>query len=159
MAIEALRPKTTVIEVGNEGIFYTPFSKVLIQDDSLKIGLGKGYVVQDIAYSAGVISKIYIDGTVTFEDGKEYGISVNCYGEDAGITPLALKVSGSGTTDELTVDTIVSQSAEIKPEVNCIFSFGELDENFMASWPNIFRRVGRAFVLLYYKNSLIPGKR
>lgn len=129
MAIEALRPKTTVIDVGNEGIFYTPFSKVLIQDDSLKIGLGKGYVVQDIAYSAGVLSKIYIDGTVTFEDGKEYGIIVNCYGEDAGITPLALKVSGSGTTDELTVDTIVSQSAEIKPEVNCIFSFGELDEN------------------------------
>lgn len=128
MAIEALRPKTTVIEVGNEGIFYTPFSKVLIQDDSLKIGLGKGYIVQDVAYSGGILSKIYIDGTVTFESGKEYGIIVNCYG-DEGTTPLALKVSGSGTTDELTVETIVSQSAEIKPEVNCIFSFGELDEN------------------------------
>src|SRR5574344_112969 len=37
MAIEALRPKTTIIEVGNEGVFYTPFSKILIQDDSLKI--------------------------------------------------------------------------------------------------------------------------
>lgn len=129
MAIEALRPKTTTIEVGNEGIFYTPFSKILIQDDSLKIGLGKGYVVQDIAYSGGIIDKIYIDGQVTFEDGKEYGIIVNCYGADAGETPLALKVSGTGTTDTLNVDTVIAQSASIKPEINCVFSFGELDDN------------------------------
>jgi hypothetical protein len=129
MAIEALRPKTTTIEVGNEGIFYTPFSKILIQDDSLKIGLGKGYIVQDVEYSGGYLDKIYIDGTVTFETGKEYGIIVNCYGEDAGIVPLALKVSGSGTTDTLQVDTLIKRSAEIKPEVNCIFSFGELDDN------------------------------
>lgn len=127
MAIEALRPKTTIIEVGNEGIFYTPYSKILIQDDSLKIGLGKGYIVQDVEYSGGYLDKIYIDGTVTFEAGKEYGIIVNCF--DGGIVPLALKVSGEGTTDTLTVNTLVRQSADVKPEVNCIFSFGELDEN------------------------------
>ena len=127
MAIEALRPKTTIIEAGNEGIFYTPFSKVLIQDDSLKIGLGKGYIVQDVQYSGGYLDKIYIDGTVTFEAGKEYGIIVNCF--DGGIVPLALKVSGEGTTDTLSVNTLVRQSADVKPEVNCIFSFGELDEN------------------------------
>lgn len=127
MAIEALRPKTTIIEVGNEGIFYTPYSKILIQDDSLKIGLGKGYIVQDVEYSGGYLDKIYIDGTVTFEAGKEYGIIVNCF--DGGIVPLALKVSGEGTTDTLSVNTLVRQSADVKPEVNCIFSFGELDEN------------------------------
>ena len=127
MAIEALRPKTTIIEVGNEGIFYTPYSKILIQDDSLKIGLGKGYIVQDLEYSGGYLDKIYIDGTVTFEAGKEYGIIVNCF--DGGIVPLALKVSGEGTTDTLSVNTLVRQSADVKPEVNCIFSFGELDEN------------------------------
>lgn len=127
MAIEALRPKTTIIEVGNEGIFYTPYSKILIQDDSLKIGLGKGYIVQDVEYSGGYLDKIYIDGTVTFEAGKEYGIIVNCF--DGGIVPLALKVSGEGTTDTLTVNTLVRQSADVKPEVNCIFSFGELDDD------------------------------
>lgn len=127
MAIEALRPKTTIIEVGNEGIFYTPYSKILIQDDSLKIGLGKGYIVQDVEYSGGYLDKIYIDGTVTFEAGKEYGIIVNCF--DGGIVPLALKVSGEGTTDTLSVNTLVRQSADVKPEVNCIFSFGELDDD------------------------------
>lgn len=146
MAIEALRPKTTIIEAGNEGIFYTPFSKVLIQDDSLKVGIGKGYIIQDLEYSGRRLSKIFINGKLTFEDGKQYGIIVNCYTAD-GARPLSIKVSGTGTTDTLEVLSTVSTGDDIQPEVNNIFSFGELDEygNFTkVSTPYLISQIKRS---------------
>lgn len=126
MAVEILRPKTTVIEVGNEGIFYTPLSKVLIQDDSLKIGIGKGYTIRDVKWWGGLLKKIYTNELLTFDPQKSYGIIVNCYSADDG-KPVAIKVEGTGTTDELTVITSVRSSAAFKPEADNIFSFGELD--------------------------------
>lgn len=126
MAVEILRPKTTVIEVGNEGIFYTPLSKVLIQDDSLKIGIGKGYTIRDVKWWGGLLKRIYTNEPLTFDPQKSYGIIVNCYSADDG-KPIAIKVEGTGTTDELTVITSVRSSATFKPEASNIFSFGELD--------------------------------
>lgn len=126
MAIEALRPKTTIIEVGNEGVFYTPFSKILIQDDSLKIGIGNGFVISDVEYSGHYLSKIFINGLLTFEANKTYGIIVECY-TATGSATKAIKVSGTGTTDTLDVLTSIRDTDDIKPEVGCVFSFGELD--------------------------------
>jgi len=126
MAIEALRPKTTVIEVGNEGVFYTPYSKILIQDDSLKIGIGKGYIITSTKWRGGLLKKIYTREPLTFDAMKTYGIIVNCFTEK-GAQPLALKVEGEGTTTELTVLTQIRASTDVKPEENNIFSFGELD--------------------------------
>ncbi|MCQ2594813.1 MAG: hypothetical protein MJ196_06070 [Treponemataceae bacterium] len=146
MAIEILRPKTTTIEVGNEGIFYTPYSKILIQDDSLKIGIGKGFVIQDVGYIGNKLSLIYIDNKLTFEEGKSYGIIVNCY-DSEGMKPLAVKVRGEGTTDTLIVVSDISATASLKPEVNCIFSFGELDEN------GDFTRITTEYVINQIKRS------
>ena len=126
MAIEILRPKTTTIEVGNEGIFYTPLSKVLIQDDSLKIGIGKGYTIRDCVWWGGLLKKIYTNEPLTFDSAKSYGIIVNCFSTDDG-KPVAIKIEGAGTTDELTVTTQIRSSADYKPEAGNIFSFGELD--------------------------------
>ena len=126
MAVEILRPKTTIIEVGNEGIFYTPLSKILIQDDSLKIGIGKGYTIRECVWQSGLLKKIYTNELLTFDPQKSYGIIVNCYSIDDGKT-VAIKVTGTGTTDELTVITPIRSSAAFKPESGNIFSFGELD--------------------------------
>ena len=126
MAVEILRPKTTIIEVGNEGIFYTPLSKILIQDDSLKIGIGKGFTIRECVYQSGLLKKIYTNELLTFDPQKSYGIIVNCYSTDDG-KPVAIKVEGTGTTDELTVTTTLRSSAAFKPEAGNIFSFGELD--------------------------------
>ena len=126
MAVEILRPKTTIIEVGNEGIFYTPLSKILIQDDSLKIGIGKGYTIRECVWQSGLLKKIYTNELLTFDPQKSYGIIVNCYSTDDG-KPVAIKVEGTGTTDELTVTTTLRSSAAFKPESGNIFSFGELD--------------------------------
>lgn len=128
MAVEALRPKTTTIEVGNEGIFYTPLSKVLIQDDSLKIGIGKGFIIRDCEWHSGLLKKIYTNEPLTFDPMKSYGIIANCYTED-GATPMAIKVEGEGTTDELSVLTQIRASADAKPEAGNTFSFGELDND------------------------------
>lgn len=126
MAIEVLRPKTTIIEAGNEGIFYTPFSKILVQDDSLKIGIGKGFTIRECEWRSGLLKKIYTNELLTFDPQKSYGIIVNCYSTDDG-KPVAIKVEGTGTTDELTVLTTIRTSATFKPEAGNIFSFGELD--------------------------------
>src|SRR5574344_158086 len=126
MAIEALRPKTTIIEVGNEGVFYTPLSKVLIQDDSLKIGIGNGFVISDVVYRGHYLSKIFINGLLKFEENKSYGIIVECY-TATGSATMAIKVSGTGTTDTLNVLTSIRDADDIKPEIGCVFSYGELE--------------------------------
>ena len=126
MAVEILRPKTTIIEVGNEGIFYTPLSKVLIQDDSLKIGIGKGYTIRECAWQSGLLKKIYTNEPLTFDPAKTYGIIANCFTADS-VKPVAIKVEGTGTTHELTVISHIRASADAKPEQGNIFSFGELD--------------------------------
>ncbi len=126
MAIEALRPKTTVIEAGNEGIFYTPFSKILVQDDSLKIGIGKGFTIREVKWWGGLLKKIYTNEPLTFDPAKAYGIIVNCFSED-GAKPVAVKVEGTGTTNELTVLSSFRASEDAKPEAGNVFSFGELD--------------------------------
>ena len=128
MAIEALRPKTIVIETGNEGIFYTPFSKILIQDDSLKIGIGKGYTIRDVKWWGGLLKKIYTNEPLTFDPAKTYGIIVNCFTAD-GAKPVALKVEGTGTTNEFIILSSFSASEDAKPEVGNVFSFGELDSS------------------------------
>ncbi|WP_147613004.1 beta propeller repeat protein [Treponema pectinovorum] len=128
MAREALSPKTTVIEVGNEGIFYTPFSKVLIQDDSLKAGSGNGYTINKCKWYAGILKRIYSNEVLEFEENKKYGVIINCFTQD-GVKPVALKVSGTGRTKEFAVVTQLKAVADAIPEPNNIFSFGELDEN------------------------------
>lgn len=125
MAVEVLRPKTTTIEVGNEGTYFTPYSKILLQDDSLKIGTGNG-VVKATQWENGRLKTIWLDCPVTFEAGKRYGVTVNCFGDNRAI-PLSLEVSGEGYTDALEVMTSVSDTSAAIPEVGCVASFGELD--------------------------------
>ena len=125
MALEILRPKTTTIEIGNEGIYFTPYSKILLQDDSLKIGTGNG-TIKALQWTGGRLEKIFLDSPVTFEGGKRYGAIVNCFSGNKAV-PLPLKVSGEGFTDALTVETQVSDRDGTVPETGCVVSFGELD--------------------------------
>ncbi|MGP1459139.1 MAG: hypothetical protein ACTTKL_07500 [Treponema sp.] len=128
MAIEALRPKVTTIEVGNEGIFYTPMSKVLIQDDCLKIGLGNA-VISECKWHGGRLKKISLNGTVPVPDAdKAYGVIVNCFTQTGGM-PVAIKVEAdmAGDVSELTVVSAVRISDDAVPEAGNVLSFGELD--------------------------------
>lgn len=146
MAIEALRPKATIIEVGHEGVFYTPYSKILIQDDSLKIGIGKGYAIKAVKWRSGLLKKIYTNEPLKLDPMKTYGVIVNCFTE-SGAQPVAIKVEGDGSTNELTVLTKIKASADAKPDTGCLFSFGEIDidgEFSKISTPYIISQIKRS---------------
>lgn len=145
MAIEALRPKTTIIEVGNEGVFYTPFSKVLIQDDSLKIGLSSS-TIKSVEWQNGIATKILLTGFVDFEVGKKYGIIINAFDKNKAV-PLAIKVKGKGRTNELELDTQISITASAKPEINNTLSFGELTND------GLFTKITTPYIISQIKRS------
>ena len=129
MACEILRPKITTIEVGNEGIFYAPYAKVLLQDDSLKIGTGSA-VVKGVAWEGGVAVSLILKNPVTVEEGKSYGVIIECFTEE-GTARLCLKVAADPGDDVTVLDilTELKSDAAAIPEGGEVLSFGELDDD------------------------------
>lgn len=128
MAVDELRPVTTTLKIGAEGVYFTPYAKIGIQDPSINRD-AQDAVIAGVTYQNGLLKKITLQNPVTFTDPlKLYGVVINTTGAN-GASPLALKVSGTGTTRELDVLTTYSASATHQPEANSVVSFGELDEN------------------------------
>ena len=127
MAIDELRQITTTLQIGNEGTYYTPFAKISIQDPSLNRD-AQDAVVQEVEYYGGLLKKIYLKNPVTFTTARNYGVIVNCTDEN-GAHPLALKISGSGTTSVLQVETNYREAESVQPAKNNVLSFGELDND------------------------------
>lgn len=128
MAIDELRPVTTTLKIGAEGVYFTPYAKIDIQDPSINRD-AQDAVIAGVTYQGGLLKKITLKNPVTFTDPlKLYGVVINTINAN-GASPLALKVDGSGTTRELDVLTTYSISATHQPEANNVVSFGELDEN------------------------------
>lgn len=132
MAIEALRNRTTKIKVGNEGIYLTPYSKIFLQDDSLKVGLDKARIVSTKSFG-GRLSSITVDHELDFHS-KQCGIIVNAFSK-TGLKVLHLKVlakeQDKQKTDTLLIsdETPVRLSDEAVPEVGNMLSFGLLDND------------------------------
>ena len=127
MAIDELRQITTTLQIGNEGTYYTPFAKISIQDPSLNRD-AQDAVLQEVEYYGGLLKKIYLKTPVTFTTARKYGVIVNCTDEN-GAHPLALKISGSGTTSVLQVETKYREAESVQPAKNNVLSFGELDND------------------------------
>ncbi len=128
MAVDELRPVTTTLKIGAEGVYFTPYAKIGIQDPSINRD-AQDAVIAGVTYQGGLLKKIILKNPVTFTDPlKLYGVVINTTSAN-GASPLALKVSGTGTTRELDVLTTYSASATHQPEANNVVSFGELDEN------------------------------
>ncbi|MBQ3826485.1 MAG: hypothetical protein II811_10165, partial [Spirochaetaceae bacterium] len=91
LAVETLRPKTTTIQVGNEGIYFTPYSKVLLQDDSLKIGLDHA-IIKSVKTYSGLLRSITLDHAVAFPN-KACGVVINAFNGTTGkMEVLKIKV-------------------------------------------------------------------
>ena len=128
MAVDELRPVTTTLKIGAEGVYFTPYAKIGIQDPSINRD-AQDAVIAGVTYQGGLLKKITLKNPVTFTDPlKLYGVVINTTSAN-GASPLALKVSGTGTTRELNVLTTYSASATHQPEANNVVSFGELDVN------------------------------
>lgn len=128
MAIDELRPTTATLKIGAEGVYFTPYAKIGIQDPSINRD-AQDTIIQSVTYQYGLLKKITLKQPVTFTDPlKNYGIVINTINAN-GASPLALKVEGTGTTRELDVLDTYSTSETIQPAAGNIASFGELDEN------------------------------
>jgi hypothetical protein len=128
MAVDELRPVTTTLKIGAEGVYFTPYAKIGIQDPSINRD-AQDAVIAGVTYQGGLLKKIILKNPVTFTDPQKlYGVVINTTSAN-GASPLALKVSGTGTTRELDVLTSYSASATHQPEANNVVSFGELDAN------------------------------
>lgn len=128
MAIDELRPVTTTLKIGAEGVYFTPYAKIGIQDPSINRD-AQDAVVASVTYKSGFLKKITLKNPVTFTDPiKQYGVVINTVNAN-GAVPIALKVNGTGTTRELEVITQYRASEAHQPAANNVVSFGELDEN------------------------------
>lgn len=128
MAIDELRPLTTTLKIGAEGVYFTPYAKIGIQDPSINRD-AQDATVADVMYQHGLIKNIILKNPVTFTDPlKQYGVIINTVNAN-GAVPIALKVNGTGTTRELEVITKYTAAETHQPEANNVVSFGELDEN------------------------------
>lgn len=128
MAIDELRPITTTLKIGAEGVYFTPYAKIGIQDPSINRD-AQDAVVASVTYKSGLLKKITLKNPVTFTDPlKQYGVIINTVNAN-GAVPIALKVNGTGTTRELEVITKYTAAETYQPGANNVVSFGELDEN------------------------------
>lgn len=128
MAIDELRPVTTTLKIGAEGVYFTPYAKIGIQDPSINRD-AQDAVVASVTYKSGRLKKITLKNPVTFTDPlKLYGVVINTVNAN-GAVPIALKVNGTGTTRELEVITRYTASETHQPAANNVVSFGELDVN------------------------------
>ena len=128
MAIDELRPITTTLKIGAEGVYFTPYAKIGIQDPSINRD-AQDAVVASVTYKSGRLKKITLKNPVTFTDSQKlYGVVINTVNAN-GAVPIALKVNGTGTTRELEVITRYTAAETHQPEANNVVSFGELDEN------------------------------
>lgn len=127
MAEETAQPRVVTVKAGLESAYYPIYSRVELQHKSLKIGIAHGVIKACIWYG-GLLREIHLDGAVTFPATGACGVIVNCV-SDNGRGLLALKVSGSGTTSILQVETTVRSSNSVVPTAGNICSFGKLDND------------------------------
>lgn len=127
MAEETAQPRVVTVKAGLESAYYPIYSRVELQHKSLKIGIAHGVIKACIWYG-GLLREIHLDSAVTFPATGACGIIINCV-SDNGRGLLALKVSGSGTTSILQVETTVRSSNSVVPTAGNICSFGKLDND------------------------------
>ena len=129
MATATLRPTQVTIEAGKEGVYYTPFSKILVQNNELKIGLGHAEIKSVITSGANIIGlELYEPVEYDPADANGFGCVINCIGENY-CTPLARAYTSavSGRTTEIEFVTPIALSAAAIPHPGDVLSFGYLN--------------------------------
>ena len=127
MAEESAQPKIYTVKAGLESAYYPLYSRVELQHKSLKIGIANG-IIKALVWRNRYLQEIHLDGAVTFPATGACGVIINCV-SDNGRGLLALKVSGSGKTNILHVETSLRNNAALIPTAGNNISFGKLDSN------------------------------
>lgn len=128
MAVESLRPKITTVEVGNEGTYYIPFAKVLVQHPSLKNGLGSAEI-KNVIVSGDYIIGLDLYEPIQYEaaDPDGFGVVIQAVDDDY-CSPLAKAyTAGEGYVTEITFVDPILATADIIPHAGDILSYGYLN--------------------------------
>lgn len=126
MAEEIAQPNIYTVKAGLESAYYPLFSRVELQHKSLKVGIANG-IIKALVWRNSYLREIHLDGAVTFP-ATACGVIINCV-SDSGRGLLALKVSGTGKTNILHVETTLRNNAALIPTAGNNISFGKLDSN------------------------------
>ena len=126
MAEEIIQRRIITVKAGMESAYYPLYSRVELQHKTLKIGLAHG-VIKSLTWSNHYLTKITLDGSVTFPAGASCGVIINCV-SPTGRGVLPLKVSGTGKTSVLTVVTSLRDNAAVIPSAGNVLSFGTLTD-------------------------------
>lgn len=149
MATAELRPRQLSIEVGKEGVYFTPFSKILVQNNELKIGLGHAEIKAVIVSGANIIGlELYEPIEYDSQDENGFGVVINAVGEDY-CTPLAKAYTAQkdGRNMEILFVEPIPLNASAIPHAGDILSYGYLDNG-------AFDKITSAFLIM----SLEPTK-
>lgn len=123
-----LQPREIRVKIGKEGDFYPLYSTVKLQLEQLKIGLNSA-VIHSVKIANNKIEALTISDAVYFEDGKRYGIVIQCENEN-GHALLNAEVIGEGRTNYIEfVEPISLNDIEIIPSIYNVLSFGELNDD------------------------------
>lgn len=122
-----LQPKEIIVDVGAEGDYYPLYSTIMLQYPAFRQGLNSSVIsgfIQDNNYN---FIGIKISDAVIFENNINYGIIIQAQ-DNNGLKHYSKKVTGTGKTRELLFDSPIPFTADVKPSLGNICSFGELDE-------------------------------
>lgn len=129
MATAELRPTSVSIEVGKEGVYFTPFSKILVQNNELKIGLGHAEIKAVIVSGADIIGlELYepIEYDATNPNG--FGMVINAVGANYH-KPIyaAYTAQTNGRVTEILFVTPITTTAAAIPHPGDVLSYGYLN--------------------------------
>lgn len=124
MACEKYRPKKISLEIGPEGIYYTPYSKILLQTDSLKTGLGNG-VIKSVATYGGRITSLTFSNPITFPTESAIGFIINHPSTTGSNLVYVTNTSLAGTTTDK-IDVSLEADSVTPGDT---FAWGLLDTN------------------------------
>ncbi len=123
MNCQRLRPKKVTAKVGNEGFYYTPCSKILVQHESLKIGLGNAEIQSVINDGTNIIALELYDA-LDLDTENDFYVSVQCVSNDS-VSVLTKKIEGfEGRTKEIVFETPIPLSSSVVPHAGDILSYG-----------------------------------
>lgn len=140
MATAELRPRQLSIEVGKEGVYFTPFSKILVQNNELKIGLGHAEIKAVIVSGANIIGlELYEPIEYDSADENGFGVVINAVGEDY-CTPLAKAYTAqtNGRVSEILFTEPIPLTASAIPHAGDVLSYGYLDSGAFSKITNQF---------------------
>lgn len=126
LAVKKLRPEVWTRKVGIDGRAIPIGSRVLVQDDTIAIGLNSGGEIKQILTSGDNINGIVCDSHFEMIDGKTYGIRiVQADGSNEPTIRTVQLVTTPGWTTTLMFAAEILPTEEVLPSEGDFIAFGE----------------------------------